>query len=195
MNIETSKFSMKGIMIALMMVVIGEGIYFGLDLWKSWMEVNWGAPLKAQQRVQAVEQTAQENADHTIHLSQPVFPQSSVRCYAAQAERIYAAAWDGNGSTDDHWIELLKEHDEKLFTPQSIVVLKPSTPIIPFVLWVTQEKKPRGLTNPDAQPVVKGLAIVKLDDVGGVECVIAATGDQLIFIPLADYKAAGLPMI
>ncbi len=180
MNIETSKFTMKGIVIATIMVVIGEGVYFGVDLWKSWMEVNWGASLKAQQRVQAVEQTAQENADHTIHLSQPAFPQSSVRCYAAQADRIYADAWDGNGSTYMGWSELLKEHDEKLFTPQSVVVLKPSTTIIPFVLWVSQEKRPRALTNPDAKPVVSGLAIVKLDDVGGIECVIAAAGDQLI---------------
>jgi hypothetical protein len=35
---------------------------------------------------------------------------------------------------------------------------------------------------------------MKLTDLGGVECVVAAKDGHVIFIPLADYKAAGLPM-
>ena len=183
----------KRIFGAVAMLILGEAIYFGTDIWKYWLEVNSGQPIKARIREAAVDKTAQDFMDRIIHLSRPATLKTSVRCYAADAERVYVSSWDGNGSTTKDWIEMLEEFDRKLFTPQSIKTLEPSTELVPFVQWARQEQR-RGFANPNAKPISSGVAVMKLDDLGGVECVVAAIGDQIVFIPLGDYKAAGLPM-
>jgi hypothetical protein len=183
----------KRILGAVAMLIIGEAVYFGTDIWKYWLEVNSGQPIKAGIREAAVEKTAQEFSDRIIHLSRPLIVKTPVRCYPADAERVYVSSWDGNGSTTKDWIEMLERFDHKLFTPQSIKILEPPTEIVPFVHWARREER-RGFADPNAKRDSSGVATMKLDDLGGVECVVAAIGDQIVFIPLGDYKAAGLPM-
>jgi hypothetical protein len=194
MNNETKWSTMKRTMTWTMMLVIGEGVYYANDLWRSWAELNGISQIKTNEDCRRRESDTrgfrQENTS-----GEPAVSQTPIRAYAVD-EKLRASAWNANASTDgngksDVLVEAFKYYDEKLFTPASITQVGPSTPIKPFIYYARQER--RRAFRDDAAPVSARVVVVQVDDIGGVACAVAAIDDQIVFIPLADYKAAGLP--
>jgi hypothetical protein len=70
MNNDAKTFSVKRITVAIMMLVIGEGIYFANDIWRNYVNLHWAEPIKAGQREAADAATIKDPNEHRIALGQ-----------------------------------------------------------------------------------------------------------------------------
>lgn len=175
MNIETSKFSMRGIVLTVTMVVIGEAVYFGTDLWKHWMEVNWGAPIKAAQKDEAEDRAIEESQLQIMHLGGAEIAQKSTPYYAVD-KRGRARTVNGR-DTPSGALEFLENMQYQAFRSNALALLPAGAKVNPFF---------SSTANHD-------VSMAKDFRKKGA-CVMASVEDRIILIPLTDYKAAGLPM-
>jgi hypothetical protein len=157
-----------GLIIAAALLVVSEGAALAFELGRSWIALNWGNGIKAQQRDAASNRAYQEVLDTVMHLGAEVNAKS-IRYYVV--EHVYASIYNG-----------------------AVVYFENLTMSDPDV--VRRGPRDSGSEGISIKPfyMPSGKVAVLEDPETKVDYVFAATaGDLSILIPKKDYNAAHLP--
>lgn len=176
--------ALMGLVIAATVLAAAEGVMLAQRILHSYLQVHVEAPITSGQRTQAVEDDVQSDLERLVHIGTTVSANQNVKYYV-----VKGVSPSSINDCADVTFEYVLHADSEVFD-RATLVLDHRIKVSPFFRRFLERKSIIPLAS---KPAHNDVATV-VNPETKAEYAMAALDEDFILIPIAEYKAAGLPI-